>query len=100
MEKEFSDLEIIKHGKYSLEITNKNVTKWNALKNVCQNYKVLENEIACIGDSNNDLECIKNCGFSFSITKKNKEIIENSDINFKKQKNAVAKAINNYLLKI
>jgi hydroxymethylpyrimidine pyrophosphatase-like HAD family hydrolase len=27
MEKEFSDLEIIKHGKYSLEITNKNVTK-------------------------------------------------------------------------
>ncbi len=48
---------------YYTEITNKNVDKWQALKEICKIENIEDNEIVAIGDNMNDFCMIKNAGY-------------------------------------
>jgi Cof subfamily protein (haloacid dehalogenase superfamily) len=86
-----NEIDITTHGEL-IEITLKNINKGSSLKHIAQVLKLKKENIASIGDSNNDIEMFKESGFNFAIF--HSELLANeADIVYKKQKNAVAKAI-------
>lgn len=50
-----------------LELMEPGVNKWEAVKAVAKSYGINSDEIMCIGDSNNDIAMIKNCGFGVAV---------------------------------
>lgn len=50
-----------------LELMEPGVNKWEAVKAVAQSYNIAPEEIMCIGDSNNDINMIKNAGIGVAV---------------------------------
>ena len=53
--------------------------KEKILPKICSKYKVKKDEIAYIGDDHNDLEIIKQVGFSFSPNDATESVLQNVD---------------------
>lgn len=50
-----------------VEIGERSINKWNGLKKLAHHYDLEYSSIACIGDQENDIPMIQNCGMSFAI---------------------------------
>jgi len=95
--KEFNNLDITKHS-YLQEITLKGANKGTAVDIIAKEMGVTKDEIACIGDSANDIEMFNSCGLKIAVNHSAK-LTKKADVVYHSQKNAVAKAIQKYLLK-
>lgn len=82
-------------SKFLIEVTRKNTNKGSALNNILKNKNY--SLVAAIGDSNNDLPMLMNADISAVIKPDNKALEAAAQIKFTKQKNAVAKFINDYI---
>ena len=63
-----------------LELMEPGVNKWEAVKAVAESYKIKQEEIMCIGDSNNDLAMIKNAGIGVAVGNAKDSVKEHSII--------------------
>ncbi len=95
-----SGTETVEMNYFYTEITKENINKWQTLKKLANYLNIEETEIVAIGDNINDMEMIQNAGLGIiigesALAKKelNKIIVSSND------KNGVAEAIENYLLK-
>lgn len=84
---------IIKHGSaeheiayFYTEITNKNVNKWTAIKDLIGNIGINKEEVIAIGDNVNDEEMIVNAGLGI--------ILENGSPDLKKIANSIVASNN------
>ena len=50
-----------------LELMEPGVNKWQAVKSLAESFGIKQEEIMCIGDSNNDLSMIKNAGIGVAV---------------------------------
>ena len=66
-EKYAGKIKIVSSSKGFLEITAPATNKWNALRTLAQKEGIKDQEILCIGDSDNDLEMIKHCGIGCAM---------------------------------
>lgn len=99
-EKYKGKLEVIHTSKYLAEITAANIDKAFGVNYISQLLNIPLSEFAAIGDSANDIPMFKSCALRIAARKKNPVIFEHVDhIVDVKQKNAVANAINEYILK-
>jgi HAD superfamily hydrolase (TIGR01484 family) len=90
--------EIVEHGPYCLEVTCKGVNKGYAISQIAESLNVPLDEVAIIGDSNNDVMAARVVGMSFAVTKKSKVLNELATHKYRKSKHCVANAINEHLL--
>lgn len=95
-----SGTETVEMNYFYTEITKENINKWQTLKKIASYLNIDETEIVAIGDNINDMEMIQNAGLGIiigesALAKKelNKIIVSSND------KNGVAEAIENHLLK-
>ena len=95
-----SGTETVEMNYFYTEITKENINKWQTLKKLASYLNIDETEIVAIGDNINDMEMIQNAGLGIiigesALAKKelNKIIVSSND------KNGVAEAIENHLLK-
>lgn len=95
-----SGTETVEMNYFYTEITKENINKWQTLKKLANYLNIEETEIVAIGDNINDMEMIQNAGLGIIIGESalarkelNKIIVSSND------KNGVAEAIENYLLK-
>jgi len=72
---------------YYTEITNKDVDKWHALKEICKIENIEDEEVVAIGDNMNDFCMIKNAGYGI--------VMENGMPILKDMANFVTKDNNN-----
>lgn len=88
------ELHVYKSGPHFLEIANKGVNKWEAVKIYCQLMGYDLDEVVVIGDENNDYEMLKNASHSFAMRTGNPQVIEVATY----VADSVAEVINEYLL--
>lgn len=74
-EKDFS---VAVAGEIWLDITNINGTKGNAIKKVQEHFNISAAETLAFGDYLNDLDMIKNAGFSYAMKNAHPKIIESA----------------------
>lgn len=68
LKKEFGDDLYITYSAHSLvEIMTKGVNKWQAILDIGENLGINKNEIAAIGDQDNDYPMVKNAGLGFAM---------------------------------
>jgi hydroxymethylpyrimidine pyrophosphatase-like HAD family hydrolase len=82
-----------------LEITEKDVNKGYALSMIANSLNLTKNNIACIGDSGNDVPMTKIAGLSIGLKSRSQLLQKSVDIYLKNKNNGVAKAIDNHLMK-
>ena len=63
----------------SIEVSSKNVSKYAAIKKLADLLNIKNDEIVAFGDSPNDLDMIKNCGFGVSMKNALDEVKKVSD---------------------
>lgn len=87
LEVEHMSKKIIKHGTEEIEIsyfyteiTNENVNKWSALKELMKILKITKDEVIAIGDNINDKEMIANAGIGIVTGNSSPEMKEIADI--------------------
>lgn len=61
-------LHAINCGEDSLDIISKGITKANAINIICKMNNITLDDCACFGDSDNDLEMIKACKYSYAMS--------------------------------
>ena len=92
---------IIKHGSstheikyFYTEITNKNVNKWTAIKELIKAINIKSDEVIAIGDNVNDVEMIENAGMGVATKNSSDRIQEIANIVVaSNNENGVAEAI-------
>lgn len=89
-------------SKHVIEITPKNVDKGSAMLFICELFKTSFKQVACIGDSANDIPMFKLADLSAAAKLKRNYIKDHVDliINRKKHKDSVGIFINQHLLNI
>lgn len=96
---------IIKHGSqeheiayYYTEITNENVNKWTALKELIKKLGIKEEEVIAIGDNINDKVMIENAGIGIVTGNSSPEMKKNADeVVSSNNDDGVAEAIINHI---
>lgn len=84
---------------YYTEITNINVDKWQAIKDLIEKLGIKEEEVIAIGDNMNDLQMVQNAGLGIMLQNAAPYIKEQADVVLKdNNNNGVAEAIQNYIL--
>lgn len=88
-------------GREMREITMKNLNKWNGLKALAELYGVLPSEIACFGDSENDISMLQGAGMGCAVANAMENVKAAADIVGDKtnDEDGVAWIIENYILK-
>lgn len=78
------DFTTVHAGHKEVEIIPKNCSKWNAILKYLKKYDINPNEVACIGDQENDWEMIKNSSYGIAMNdapdhvKKDAKLVVNS----------------------
>lgn len=77
------------------------LNKFSGLKPILEDYGILPEEVACIGDQESDIDMFKACGMSFAVSNCDDFAREAADIVLPRShnENGVAYAIYKYLLK-
>ncbi|MGL4647153.1 MAG: HAD family hydrolase [Mycoplasmoidaceae bacterium] len=98
LEEEFTgELAFCRTSKRSIEVTNKNCNKGEAIKFVTKKYNINKNSIVAFGDSNNDVSMFKEVGYKIAINPSSKELIELAD-HISKDKDAFSYAMRNFVI--
>lgn len=63
-----------------LELMEPGINKWEAVKAVAARYKIRQEEIMCIGDSNNDICMIKNAGLGVAVANAKENVKKHAKI--------------------
>lgn len=80
LNKEFADeLYVTSSGGRLVEIMHKGVSKWEALKEIGSTLGISSNEMAAIGDADNDLPMVKNAGLGFAMGNASDQVKEIAD---------------------
>lgn len=83
---------------YYTEITNQNVDKWYAIKELIKMNNIKEEEVIAVGDNMNDLMMIKNSGMGVAMGNSNPIIKDNANFITKgNDENGVAIALKNII---
>ena len=84
---------------YYTEITNTNVDKWQAIKDLIEKLQIKKEEVIAIGDNINDAEMVKNAGLGIMMQNSTPYIKEMADVVVSDNDNdGVAEAIEKYIL--
>ena len=89
---------VVKSATFYLEFLNKECDKWIGIEKIAEHLGITKDEIMCIGDADNDLGMISNCGFgvamenAFESVKKHAKFITKSN-----NESGVAYAINKFI---
>jgi hydroxymethylpyrimidine pyrophosphatase-like HAD family hydrolase len=83
-----------------LEINLKNINKGFALDLIAKKLNINRNEMAMIGDSNNDLTAMKNVGLPIGVKTKSEYVKKAVKYYLPYKRNAVANAICKYILSL
>lgn len=95
-----SHIDISKTSKAMYEISSKNSNKGYAINCISKLLNVTKEEIACFGDSDNDLAMFENSGLPIAIGKRSESLTKAAKhIITGPKKNAVAKGIYKYIFK-
>ncbi|MDO4535891.1 MAG: Cof-type HAD-IIB family hydrolase [Clostridium perfringens] len=65
--KEIEGLEVVSSWSNNFEVMPKGTCKWSGIKQLAKILGVKEEEVICIGDSENDLSMIQNAGFGVAM---------------------------------
>lgn len=75
LESVFKDsIHVTSSQKNFLEIIDPNTSKWNAIRCIGEKWGIKQEEIMCIGDSNNDAEMVANAGIGVAMGNANDRI--------------------------
>jgi Cof subfamily protein (haloacid dehalogenase superfamily) len=75
LEKAFKDsIHVTSSQKNFLEIIDPDTSKWNAIRCIGEKWGIKQEEIMCIGDSNNDAEMVANAGIGVAMGNANDRI--------------------------
>ncbi|WXR60613.1 Cof-type HAD-IIB family hydrolase [Peptostreptococcaceae bacterium AGR-M142] len=89
---------VIKTGYNFVEIVKKDTSKWSAVEFLREKYNIDSKEIIAIGDSENDLEMIKNSGLGIAMKNAYDNIKDISDyVTDTNDNNGVAKALEKFI---
>ncbi len=95
-----SHLAILRSRPYFLELTHKEATKGKALEALAKPYGVRREEVAAIGDSQNDLDMLLYAGMGVAVANAAEEVKAAADfITLANNEDGVAYFINKYILK-
>jgi hydroxymethylpyrimidine pyrophosphatase-like HAD family hydrolase len=99
MKKEFKDeINISFTSRYLMEINAIGVNKGTAIEYIAKDEHIKKEQIAAIGDSNNDLAAFNVAKLKIAVKSKSNELIKNADYYLPYKRNAVADAIKSYVL--
>ena len=74
--REIEGLEVVSSWSNNFEVMPKGTCKWSGVKQLAKILGIKENEIICIGDSENDLSMIQNAGFGIAMGNARKDVKE------------------------
>jgi Cof subfamily protein (haloacid dehalogenase superfamily) len=77
--KVFPELYIIKSTNYFLEFSNKEASKYCAVKFLQKYWGIDDDEVLCIGDQNNDIELLKSGGIKVAMGNATEELKKHAD---------------------
>ncbi len=99
--KSVADVDVIKTNARLFEVVKRGSNKGTSLKKIMDIYQLNKDDVAAIGDSNNDISMFEASGTSFLVNNKKVsiELRKAATFNVKTRKNKVSKVINNYVLK-
>lgn len=75
----FPDLYIVKSTPYFLELSNKQASKYCAVKFLQKYWELNDDEILCIGDQNNDIELLRAGGIKVAMGNATEELKSSAD---------------------
>lgn len=91
--------QVVSSFKNSFEVMSNTTSKGNALKKLCDYYKISRNEIISIGDNENDISMIKYAGLGVAMGNAELEVKEIADyITSSNEEDGVAKVIEKFIL--
>ncbi|GFP74163.1 Cof-type HAD-IIB family hydrolase [Clostridium fungisolvens] len=97
--RQYKDLEVVSSWTNNFEVMNAGTSKGNAVKNLAEMLGIKQEEIICIGDSENDLSMIRYAGLGIAMgnapdeIKKEADYVTDTNVN-----SGVAKAIEKFVL--
>ena len=98
MQKDFSDMHFMRTGDFTVEISERSVSKGKALKLIADQLHICPRQIAAIGDSGSDLSMLRYAGLSFAVANASKSISHTADCcTSSNEEDGAAAAINNIL---
>lgn len=98
--KMFPDLYIIKSTQYFLEFSNKEASKYCAVKFLQKYWGVDDSETLCIGDQNNDIELLRAGGIKVAMGNATEELKKHADfVTDSVYNDGFVQAINKFCLK-
>ena len=74
--REIEGLEVVSSWSNNFEVMPNGTCKWSGIKQLAKILGIKENEIICIGDSENDLSMIQNAGFGIAMGNARKDVKE------------------------
>lgn len=77
--KKYPDLIYVSGGMSNVELTNKSVSKGNALLSLAEQLGIKQEETMACGDSGNDLDMIKKAGFGVAMANSEPEVLAAAD---------------------
>jgi len=97
--RDMNEFEVVSSHFDNFEVTDKGVSKGNAVKVLGDYYGISSNQIICIGDSENDLSMIKYAGLGIAMGNADENVKEASKyITDNNNSDGVAKAIEKFVL--
>ena len=99
--RDMNDFEVVSSHFDNFEVTNKGVSKGNAVKILADYYGINREQVICIGDSENDLSMIKFAGLGV-VMENGDEIVKEAAkyITDTNNNDGVAKAIEKFVLEV
>ncbi len=99
--RDMNEFEVVSSHFDNFEVTNKGVTKGNAVKILANYYEIKSEQVICIGDSENDLSMIKYAGLGIAMGNADESVKEAAKyITDTNNCDGVAKAIEKFVLKV
>ncbi|QIB26906.1 Cof-type HAD-IIB family hydrolase [Caloranaerobacter azorensis] len=90
---------VVKPLQFALEVINKDCNKWTGIKKIAEELGIQNEEIICIGDSENDEHMIKNAGLGVAMGNGFSKIKEIADyVTYTNDQHGVAHVINKFIL--
>ncbi|WP_069648914.1 Cof-type HAD-IIB family hydrolase [Caloranaerobacter ferrireducens] len=90
---------VVKPFQFTLEVINKSCNKWTGIKKIAEELGIQNEEIICIGDSENDEHMIRNAGLGVAMANGFSKVKEIADyVTYTNDQHGVAHVINKFIL--
>ncbi|EOD01102.1 Cof-type HAD-IIB family hydrolase [Caldisalinibacter kiritimatiensis] len=90
---------VVKPFEFTLEVINKNCNKWTGVKRIADQLGIKQEEIICIGDSENDEHMIRNAGLGVAMANGFSKMKKIADyVTYTNDQHGVAHVINKFIL--